>query len=169
MTADRGTPKIGSTFVRKYTQLMLVALLALGVSGMAGAARADEHRDFHGRDYHHLDHREVVIWHAGHWFHDWHDGRYGWWWIVDGGWYFYPEPVYPYPTYIPPAVVIQQAPPSPTGMPPAQFWYYCDNPQGYYPYVGSCNVQWRQVATTPAPAAPPQAPPPPGAPPASGN
>jgi hypothetical protein len=26
-----------------------------------------------------------------------HDGRYGWWWDVDGAWYFYEEPIYPYP------------------------------------------------------------------------
>ena len=25
------------------------------------------------------------------------DGRFGWWWDVDGAWYFYEQPVYPYP------------------------------------------------------------------------
>ncbi len=149
----------------KALRLVPVVLLAICLPGLSPAARADDHHDFHGRDYHHLDHREVVVWHGGRWVHDWHDGRYGWWWFAGGGWYFYPEPIYPYPTYIPPAVVVQQPPPSPAGLPPAQFWYYCDSPQGYYPYVASCNIAWRQVAATPAPQAPPapssSAPPPP--------
>ena len=29
--------------------------------------------------------------------HEMHDGRYGWWWDVDGAWHFYEEPIYPYP------------------------------------------------------------------------
>ena len=152
-----------STFIARSGRLSLAVLLAAGLC--ASAARADDHHDFHGRDYHHLDRHEVEVWHGGHWFHDWHDGRYGWWWVVDGGWYFYPAPVYPYPTYIPPAVVIQQPPPTPAGMPPAQSWYYCDNPQGYYPYVASCNGPWRPVAATPSPPPPPSAPPPGSAPP----
>ena len=57
--------------------------------------------------------------------------------------------IYPYPLYVPPAVVMQQAPPVPTGLPPIQFWYYCDDPQGYYPYVASCNGAWREVPVTP--------------------
>jgi hypothetical protein len=27
----------------------------------------------------------------------------------------------------------------------AQYWYYCDNPAGYYPYVHDCKTQWREV------------------------
>jgi hypothetical protein len=33
--------------------------------------------------------------------------------------------------------------------PPAQFWYHCDNPQGYYPYVQTCSSGWHQVPATP--------------------
>src|SRR5262249_48673974 len=40
----------------------------------------------------------------------------------------------------PPQVYIQPAPPT---------WYYCDNPQGYYPYVQQCPGGWRPVAPTP--------------------
>jgi hypothetical protein len=32
---------------------------------------------------------------------------------------------------------------------PGPVWYYCDNPQGYYPYVQSCGSGWRQVPATP--------------------
>jgi hypothetical protein len=69
------------------------------------------------------------------------------------GWpgpYPYPYPyAYPY-VYGPPAVVVAPPPyvaPAPAAMvsAPAQSWYYCDNPQGYYPYVASCAAGWRQV------------------------
>ncbi len=149
--------------------LMTVALLAGTVAPAAAQHHDDfDHHDYHGRDFHHFSHEEYDHWRGGRWIHDWHDGRFGWWWSVDGGWYFYPQPIYPYPDYVPPAVVVQQQPPVPTGLPPAQYWYYCDNPQGYYPYVASCGTPWREVPAAPQPNAPPpgSAPPgPPGAPP----
>jgi hypothetical protein len=109
---------------------------------------------------------ELDLWRAGHWVHGWYGGRFGWWWVADGYWYWYPEPVYPYPTYVgavmaepppppaptpPPPVVVTQAPPppAPTGAPPVQSWYYCDNPQGYYPYVQACGGPWQQVPAVP--------------------
>lgn len=108
---------------------------------------------YYGRDFHSFGHAEMNVWRGGAWRHDWHDGRYGWWWFVGGFWYLYPEPIYPYPTYVPPAIVVQQAPPQPTGLPPSQYWYYCQNPQGYYPYVAACDGPWQ-----PVPAVPPGAP-----------
>lgn len=124
-------------------------------------------RDFHGRDFRRFSVEERRVWLGGRWIHDSHNGRYGWWWVTDGVWYFYPQPIYPYPTYVPdPEVVVNGPPPGayppPPGYgaapPPAPVWYYCDNPQGYYPYVQACSSGWRQV-----PQAPPgyQAPPPP--------
>lgn len=99
----------------------------------------EAHRpDFHGRDFHTFTPYESERWRGGHWLHAWHDGRYGWWWFVDGGWYFYPQPIYPYPGYVPP---VAPAPPPPNG----QYWYYCYNPPGYYPYVSACNGPWRPV------------------------
>ena len=68
--------------------------------------------------------------------------------------YWVPPPVY----YAPPPVVVQQgyaAPPAqqaPAAMaPPAASgnWYYCNNPQGYYPYVRQCNGQWQTVPANP--------------------
>jgi hypothetical protein len=56
---------------------------------------------------------------------------------------------YPYPYAYPP-VVVQSSPQvdvQPPPLPPA--WYYCDNPQGYYPYVQQCPGGWRQVTPTP--------------------
>ncbi|MBY4866572.1 hypothetical protein K6W76_08595 [Burkholderia anthina] len=110
------------------------------------------HQDFHGRDFHHFAPQERAHWRSGRWVQDWHDGRYAWWWIVGGYWYFYPEPMYPFPTYIPPAIVIQQPPPTPAQLPPERAWYYCNDPRGYYPYVASCNGVWTAVPSAPGPA-----------------
>jgi hypothetical protein len=77
--------------------------------------------------------------------------------VADGFRYFYPEPIYADPLYVPPAVVVEQAPPVPAGMPPMPCRYHCDDPQGYYPCVASCAAPWRPVPATPpaAPVAPP--------------
>jgi hypothetical protein len=62
-----------------------------------------------------------------------------------------PPPVY----YPPPRVVVQQGyvPPPAAYAPPAaddgSYWYYCSNPQGYYPYVRQCTGQWETVPATP--------------------
>jgi hypothetical protein len=42
-----------------------------------------------------------------------------------------------------PPVMIPPAPPPPT------YWYACDDPPGYYPYVPQCPGGWRQVPATP--------------------
>jgi hypothetical protein len=63
-----------------------------------------------------------------------------------------PDPfwyAYPYPTY--PPVVVQPSPPAqvyvqPQQAPPAEsYWYYCENPKGYYPYVSQCPGGWMRV------------------------
>lgn len=77
--------------------------------------------------------------------------------------YYYP-PVYPYaypyayaPVVVAPAqpqVYIEQAP-APVqpqvqaAPPPENYWYYCNNPQGYYPYVRDCAAGWQRVAPQP--------------------
>jgi hypothetical protein len=104
---------------------------------------------FYGRQYHSFSLHERRIWHGGRWVRQWHDGRFAWWWVAGGWWYVYPEPIYPYPRYVPPAVVVEQAPPQPAGLPPIQYWYFCDDPEGYYPYVASCNASWRPVPAQP--------------------
>lgn len=128
---------------------------------------ADRHeRDWHG-DIRHFEVHDVHHWRSGYWHHGWHDGRLGWWWVVAGIWYFYPQPVYPYPDpYRPPIVVIEQSPPAvvvqpappitttPSAPPavapqPSQYWYYCEAAKGYYPYVPSCPGGWKAVPATP--------------------
>ena len=83
-----------------------------------------------------------------HWTHGRHNQRFGWSWVVGGGWYFYPIPVYPYPNPFVPSIVVEQ-PPSATAAPVPQNWYYCDNPAGYYPYIAECRGPWKAVPVTP--------------------
>lgn len=70
--------------------------------------------------------------------------------------YFYP-PLYSYPSYYAPVVVVPSEPPvyiqKETTRPiqaPDYVWYYCRNPEGYYPYVKQCSEGWLQVAPQPA-------------------
>jgi len=69
------------------------------------------------------------------------------------------------PYYTERRVVTEYAePPVDYGPPPEQFWYYCGDPDGYYPYVQSCNREWQPVPVTPPGGPPgPQAAPPPRA------
>ena len=68
---------------------------------------------------------------------------------------YYRDPFY-YPYYYPPVVTVPQTPPvyierSPpiTREYPAGYWYYCGNPEGYYPYVKECPEGWQQVEPAP--------------------
>jgi hypothetical protein len=71
--------------------------------------------------------------------------------------YYYP-PAYYYPA---PVVFAQPAPPVYVEQPPQQpplaaapqqpgYWYYCNNPQGYYPSVQSCPQGWQKVLPQPS-------------------
>jgi hypothetical protein len=33
----------------------------------------------------------------------------------------------------------------------SDYWYYCQDPQGYYPYIKSCPGGWMQVVPDTAP------------------
>jgi hypothetical protein len=59
--------------------------------------------------------------------------------------YYYPPYPYPAPGY----PEVAQSPTAPATA-PAPAWYYCDDPQGYYPYVRSCNHAWQSVPAEPA-------------------
>ena len=80
---------------------------------------------------------------------------------------YYPYPYYPYPyNYYPPVVVTpaqppvyveQGVPPPPStaqqapSVPDNNYWYHCDKPDGYYPYVKECPSGWQKVTPTPPP------------------
>jgi hypothetical protein len=110
--------------MRKLSIISFFAFLFVVTGAMPGIAQ--EHREWrhdhpHGYDWEH--------WHRGGWINGWHEGRFGWWWVIDGAWFSYPAPVYPYPE--PPVVVVQ---PAPQHAAPGNY-YYCANPSGYYPTV----------------------------------
>lgn len=108
------------------------------------------------RDIRHFEDHHLSLWRSGGWRHGSHEGRFGWWWIAAGTWYFYPAPIYPYPNpYIPPVLIMQPPPDSGTIVmqSPPQSWYYCEASKSYFPYVPSCPAGWITV-----PATPPQAP-----------
>ena len=59
--------------------------------------------------------------------------------------YWGPPPYY-YPP--PPVVVVPQQPQTYVQRNQRQesdYWYYCQNPQGYYPYIKSCPGGWMKV------------------------
>ena len=72
-------------------------------------------------------------WSNGHWRHERHGGRFGWWWTVGPDWYFFDSPIYPYPdSYFPPGENMG-------------WWYWCEAYQEYYPYVTDCPSGWEPV------------------------
>jgi len=75
-----------------------------------------------------------------------------------GGYGFYDPFFYP-PVAVPmvPPVIVQQAPPvyiqqqeAPAAVYQQTYdWYYCQNPEGYYPYVRQCPGGWVRVDPRP--------------------
>ena len=99
-------------------------------------------------------------WHGGH--SGWHDhtavgfylgwpylGGWGWPYYYDyyGGYYdpYYARDRYPYTDH----TIVQYSAPAPPAAPDA--YYYCADPQGYYPYVQNCSGGWQSVPTAPPP------------------
>lgn len=87
-------------------------------------------------------------------------GYYGWgpYWGPGPYWGGVYAPLYPPATIVtvpvsPPVYVERQEPAPQTGagttLEPG-FWYYCRNPQGYYPTVGECPGGWVKVPPRPA-------------------
>ncbi|QDX80799.1 hypothetical protein B9N43_05805 [Denitratisoma sp. DHT3] len=132
--------------------------LAAALLGLALPAQADRHHGG-GRgggwrgDIAHFPRHDLQHWRGGNWRHGWHDGHLGWWWVVAGAWYFYPQPIRPYPDpYRPPVVLVPaepEVPPVATTQPVPQVWYYCESARAYYPYVASCPTGWKAVPATP--------------------
>lgn len=59
-----------------------------------------------------------------------------------------PRPVlYSSPPVMPP--VVYTPPPAPQAYAEPAWWYYCNYPAGYYPYVNACPSGWMRVSPTP--------------------
>lgn len=119
--------------------LCLIAVLAAALaSGMAVADRGHGHGHGHG--------------HSG--------GSHIGLGFYFGGPYAYPYYYSPYPYYVYPYPLVIAAPASPPvyiergaeqdeEQSDAYYWYHCDNPEGYYPYVKNCPGGWQQVEPEP--------------------
>ena len=104
-------------------------------------------------------------WHGGGW-HG-HSGWHGSVGVYFGGWYpyygypyyaGYPYYGYPYPyslAYYPPYGYPGAAYAAPAyvergaAQPEANWWYYCADSKGYYPYVQECPSGWSRVSPQP--------------------
>ena len=135
--------------MKLFKSLSLAVLLAsLLTSGMALADRGGHHGGYHGHG------------HGG--------ASIGFYFGPSPLFYqpYYARPYYPYPyAYAYPPVVI--SPPAPQAPPvyieqaqaapqPEQsassedyYWYHCDKPEGYYPYIKECPAGWQKVAPEP--------------------
>ncbi len=118
-----------------------------------------------------------VYWRAGYWQHEWHENRFGWWWVNGLAWSFYAAPIYTYPEQTQTNIIYEDAPqpapqvihvPSPAVNPvvatapsgpvpgnqaPPQnsgLYYFCESSQLYYPYARTCSERWKAVSQQPA-------------------
>lgn len=76
---------------------------------------------------------------------------------------YYPQPYYYPPYYYPPMVMERPAPQvyieqqpdpaapaaAPDSAAPANYWHYCPEAKGYYPYVKECPNGWQKVSPQP--------------------
>jgi hypothetical protein len=91
--------------------------------------------------------------------HGWHGGHVGVGISVGPVWgpMWWGAPYYPYyPYYAAPPIIVQQPEPEIYVEPAPQpqeptYWYYCQNPKGYYPYVKQCQDGWMKVVPSPPP------------------
>ena len=110
-----------------------------GGAGMHGGS-FQGHGGFHqGGFHHHGFHHGHVAFVAGF-------GWPGWWGYPYDGW------PYPgsYPAYYAPTQYIEQGDGSDVASANA-WWYRCDQPSGYYPYVQDCPGGWQTVPAQPSP------------------
>ncbi len=97
-------------FTKGIGALAVCVAAAVGLPGLAHAQH-EGGRHWHGGDIRHFHAHDLPVWRAGHWYHGYYGGRFGWWWMVGGVYYWYPQPVYPYPDpYLPPGRT--EAPPT---------------------------------------------------------
>ena len=117
-------------------KIICIALAAMALI-LAGSTNGEARRG-HG---HHGGHFSVGVFAGPGWGPGW-------------GWPYYPSyPYYPY--YSGPPVVVQQEPETYIQRDSQDeeqiYWYFCKDPEGYYPYVKNCPKGWLKVMpdTTP--------------------
>ena len=107
-------------------------------------------------------------WRGGGWNGGWHGPRVGIFVGYPGYWGAWPYPnaysypaYYPYPAYGPselvyvpsePTTYVQRGQDAPSTS--SNYWYYCTDPAGYFPYVENCAKAWIPVVPQRNPNAP---------------
>lgn len=144
--------------------LVSISSMAMADRGYSGHGGYDGHGGYGG----HGGYDGHGWYGGGHGGYDWH-GQVGVGVVVNPFWFDpwvypgpylgpYPAPYYYPPYYYPPSVVtVPGSPPvyiereeSSQPVPKeSAYWYYCANPQGYYPYVKECPGGWQAVAPLP--------------------
>jgi hypothetical protein len=129
--------------------LLVLALVGSATVNVAWASHGSSHFAAHRSFQHHGG------WGHGHGYY-WGVGFYGGGWPWFYPWYYgYAVPVMPYSFYSETAAPVEYVEMNPANPPPsasdapANVWYYCQNPQGYYPYIKSCAGGWQKVAPQP--------------------
>jgi len=112
-----------------------------GAGGYHGSAGYQGGGSYHGGSYY------------GHGGNNGHGNSYNFGLSIGPGWGgwgpgWWGPPAYPYyPYYSSPPVVIGQQPQvyAQQNQQESGYWFYCQNPQGYYPYINSCPGGWMKV------------------------
>lgn len=102
-------------------------------------------RHYRGRHVSVFQYEHVSVWQSGRWHRGGYAGRDGWWWIVNGFWYYYPRPMYPYPLIVSEVVFDDVAPTSVVPSPPPSSPFYPPPPQP--PRTGFCQIFIAQDGT----------------------
>jgi hypothetical protein len=149
----------GSVVVGLFLAMALLASTAVSSYGWAGGG-------LHGGGGSWGSHGGGHWQGGGHWHGGWHGGHWRghhfgprvfvglgfaapFWWYPYG--YPYADP-WAYPVYSPP-VTVESSPQTyiQQDTQGQQYWYYCQSPEGYYPYVKECPGGWQQVQPQPPP------------------
>ena len=125
--------------ITKSTSAKFAFLASLFIVGLASnsAWAGGGHHGGHGHGHGH--------WGGGHWRGgvSLHLGAPFFWPYYSYAPVYYPQPVVVAPA--PQVVYVEQAQ-APVAPPSVQqYWYYCGNPQGYYPNVQACPSGWQKV------------------------
>jgi len=131
--------------------ICVMPLYAAGPGAYGGSGGFQGHGDFHGPgnfhgrgDFH------------GHGYFHGHGNSFNAHIFIGPGWgpWWWVPPTYPYYSYYPaqPAYIEQQPQAySQQDQQEPDYWYYCQDPQGYYPYVKSCPDGWMKVVPNTGP------------------
>ena len=137
-----------------------LVFMALCLVSLAAAAQGGHGGGGHGGGGHGGYSGGHGIGHGGGHFRGHHGGYHGgghaffglgyWPWYYPPLYSYYPYPYYP---YYPQTYAVPTSPPvyveRGDEQQSAYWWYYCANPQGYYPYVKQCPGGWQRVSPEP--------------------